>query len=392
MLTMQRNGSTGNSIDDFNYSYYSGTNKLSKVTGSVNQYTYDANGNMTRDDLDKNFDIIYDHRNLIIQLKQMIIDIHGSRNDTTIYHTFYYYDEAGNRIRKKVYNDENDSLLKDIVYSRDLNGKEMAIYENGSIKQWNIWGMENAGFITGEGDKRYYLKDHLGSIRAVIDDGGSLISAQDYDAWGYQLQDRSYNSEESIYKFTSKERDNENKYDYFGARYYDARIGRWGQTDPHFENFIDLSPFAYVVNNPNRFYDNKGKDIDPLSIYFHDENFYNELISNIKETTGLELNIVNGKWNILSESANGSSIAREFLKTAITNPDIQITLDILLEGSSTGSYSTAKNVYLNKQQILEFTSGVSDGLNPNTNNAGMVLLHELYHTEASVTSIHNCRI
>jgi len=187
MLTMQRNGSTGNSIDDFNYSYYSGTNKLSKVTGSVNQYTYDANGNLTRDDLNKNFDIIYDHRNLIVQLKQLVIEIHGSRNDSTIYKTYYYYDESGNRIRKKIYNDENDSLLKDIVYSRDLSGKEMAIYENGNIKQWNIWGMDNAGFLTAEGDKQYYLKDHPGSVRAVIDDAGSLVSAQDYDAWGYQL-------------------------------------------------------------------------------------------------------------------------------------------------------------------------------------------------------------
>jgi len=28
-------------------------------------------------------------------------------------------------------------------------------------------------------------------------------------------------SDESIYKFTGKERDNESNYDYFGARYYD---------------------------------------------------------------------------------------------------------------------------------------------------------------------------
>jgi hypothetical protein len=29
------------------------------------------------------------------------------------------------------------------------------------------------------------------------------------------------------YKFTGKERDDETNYDYFGARYYDSRIGRW---------------------------------------------------------------------------------------------------------------------------------------------------------------------
>jgi RHS repeat-associated protein len=258
ILTLDRNGSTGNSLDDFNYSYYSGTNKLSKVTGSVNQYTYDANGNMTKDDLNKNFEIIYDYRNLIVQLKQLVIEVHGSRNDSTIYKTYYYYDESGNRIRKKIYNDKNDSLLKDIVYSRDVSGKELAIYENENIKQWNIWGTDNAGFITGEGDKRYYLKDHLGSIRAVIDDGGSLISAQDYDAWGYQLQDRNYDSNVSIYKFTSKEHDGENKYDYFGARYYDARVGRWGQVDQMSEKRFGISPYSFVQDNPLKYIDPNG--------------------------------------------------------------------------------------------------------------------------------------
>ena len=84
ILTLDRNGSSANSIDNFNYAYYSNTNKLQRVTGSGTQYTYDANGNMTRDDLNSNYDIIYDHRNLIIELKKMVIDIHGSRNDTTI--------------------------------------------------------------------------------------------------------------------------------------------------------------------------------------------------------------------------------------------------------------------------------------------------------------------
>ena len=179
ILTLDRNGSSANSIDNFNYAYYSNTNKLQRVTGSGTQYTYDANGNMTRDDLNSNYDIIYDHRNLIIELKKMVIDIHGSRNDTTIYHTFYYYDEAGNRIRKMIYNNYNDSLLSDNIYSRDVSGRELAIYKNGSIDQWNIYGMDNIGFIDGNEDIRFYMKDHLGSIRAVTDVSGNVVSSQD---------------------------------------------------------------------------------------------------------------------------------------------------------------------------------------------------------------------
>ena len=154
---------------------------------------------MTRDDLNSNYDIIYDHRNLILELKRLVIDIHGSRNDTTIYHTLYYYDEAGNRIRKMIYNNSNNSPLSDNIYSRDVSGRELAIYKNGSIDQWNIYGMDNIGFIDGNEDIRFYMKDHLGSIRAVTDVSGNVVSSQDGacprmllagDAWGYLLENR----------------------------------------------------------------------------------------------------------------------------------------------------------------------------------------------------------
>jgi len=103
----------------------------------------------------------------------------------------------------------------------------------------------------------FYLKDHLGSIRAVAQ-GNKIISSQDYDAWGYLLENRVYESDESIYKFTSKERDDESKYDYFGARYYDARVGRWGQVEPLMDDYLTYSPYNYGLNNPIRIYDKDG--------------------------------------------------------------------------------------------------------------------------------------
>ena len=47
--------------------------------------------------------------------------------------------------------------------------------------------------------------------------------------------------------FTSKERDEETNWDYFGARYYDPQLGRWHSIDPADE--FD-SPYLYVNNNP----------------------------------------------------------------------------------------------------------------------------------------------
>ncbi|MBV6479652.1 MAG: hypothetical protein HGGPFJEG_02439 [Ignavibacteria bacterium] len=284
IMTLKRYGSTGTLDDNFTYTYYSGTNRLQKVYGSTSQYTYDANGNIKTDEVNRNSDIKYDNRNLIIQIRNKKIAI----EDSLVYLTYYYYDDAGNRIRKKVYQyigiqqpdsvaspDTEDigdapsiwELINDEIYSRGVDGKELAIYLNGNLKQNNIWGLGNEGYITNLDFPNFYVKDYLGSIRAITDENNSVISAQDYDAWGFLLQSRTYESDESIYKFTGKERDKENNYDYFGARYYDARIGNWISTDPLMEKHIDYSPYNYVLRNPFKLIDPDGRQTVAIRMF-----------------------------------------------------------------------------------------------------------------------------
>jgi len=80
----------------------------------------------------------------------------------------------------------------------------------------------------------YFLMDHLGSIRATVQDtvGAPVRGYDDYDPWGYILAGRSLaNSVLPVTtrnRFTGKERDDEFgvNWDYFGARYYDPQIRR----------------------------------------------------------------------------------------------------------------------------------------------------------------------
>jgi RHS repeat-associated protein len=90
---------------------------------------------------------------------------------------------------------------------------------------------------------------------------GAVVSADDFDPWGMVLEGRSQNigMNDTRYKFTSKERDFETNYDYFGARYYDSRVGRWMSCDPLQEKYPAWSPYSYVMNNPIRSSDPDGK-------------------------------------------------------------------------------------------------------------------------------------
>ncbi|MCX6157377.1 MAG: RHS repeat-associated core domain-containing protein [Ignavibacteriae bacterium] len=257
--------------DNFSYQYYSGTNRLKKVSGSSDQFTYDYNGNQTNDYLNNNTSIKYDHRNLITEFTRQ--DLTQDPPVTDI--TRYKYDEAGNRIRKTIYrsNDSNPpplpeenedlpsgwSITKDEYYSRDASGKEIAVYQSYNLDYWNVWGTGNEGRIKSTGMKYFYLKDHLGSIRAVINQNNVIVQAQDYDPWGHIA--RTWDSTSADYKFTGKERDQESSYDYFGARYYDSRIGRWGQMEPLMEKHIQWTPYNYVLCNTLKLVDPNGKQV-----------------------------------------------------------------------------------------------------------------------------------
>jgi RHS repeat-associated protein len=117
----------------------------------------------------------------------------------------------------------------------------------------------------------YFLKDHLGSIRATVLDSATapVIGYDDYDPWGYPLAQRTkaipnaYLQGASKYKFTRKERDDDLglNLDYFGARYYDWLRGQWISRDPLAQKYPSWSPYVYGLNNPIRFFDDDGRDV-----------------------------------------------------------------------------------------------------------------------------------
>ncbi len=108
----------------------------------------------------------------------------------------------------------------------------------------------------------YYFEDHLGSSRVNADASGNKCYEADFLPYG---EERTIlNNCSPKHKFTGQERDSETDLDYFIARHYSFRIGRFLQPEPlnisarHQRNPQKWNAYAYSVNNPLRFLDPDG--------------------------------------------------------------------------------------------------------------------------------------
>ena len=111
------------------------------------------------------------------------------------------------------------------------------------------------------GDYRFYVRDHLGSVRVVLDDDGNVLQQLYYHPFGGVWGDAGTNTSLQPWKYSGKEydhRDGLDLYDY-GARLYDPAAVRWTSPDPLCEKYYHISPYAFCNNNPVRYVDPDGR-------------------------------------------------------------------------------------------------------------------------------------
>ncbi|MFG5856817.1 RHS repeat-associated core domain-containing protein, partial [Dysgonomonas sp. Shenzhen-Wh21] len=223
------------------------------------EYFYNANGAMSKDFNKGITEIQYNSLNLPRQM-DIKSPVAEARNE-------YTYSAGGQKL--KVVQKWNPNYSTTPVIGSAINTAALTqtkttdyvdnkIYENGTLKRILVDG----GYIEG-GVYHYYLTDHLGNNRVVLNASGTVIQKNHYYPFGTTFAESTVTEQgKQPYKYNGKELDQMhglNLYDY-SARYYESAIGRFLSVDPLAELHYDNSPYAYVLNNPLKYIDINGMD------------------------------------------------------------------------------------------------------------------------------------
>ncbi len=244
-----------NSLGDFH------DNGLCYGKHGLDEFYYDANGNMVGD-MNRNMKLKYGlFHNMPIFIH--FADVGGGGGGGTIEQkpsddvrhattTSYsgsivnHYSYQGRKLGKKVYNSQHTLTVDEAYYDElmlSFGVPARISHGDGYVV------LDKHGAVDGF---YFYLKDHLGNVRSVITPGQNnqpeVVQANDYYPFGMSLSTAPgankfmYNSKE--------EQEMPGKWLDYGARFYDAQIGRWHSVDPLAEERSWLTPYNYVQNNP----------------------------------------------------------------------------------------------------------------------------------------------
>ncbi|SFG78211.1 RHS repeat-associated core domain-containing protein, partial [Prevotella sp. KH2C16] len=110
--------------------------------------------------------------------------------------------------------------------------------------------------------KEKVLRDHLGNNRLVVDEHGAIKQVNHYYPFGGLMGESQNFTSTQRYKYNGKELNRMHGLDWYdyGARHFDASIGRWMCVDPLAEKYYPISPYVYCLDNPVRFIDEDGMD------------------------------------------------------------------------------------------------------------------------------------
>ncbi|MDR1552343.1 MAG: hypothetical protein LBS69_02615 [Prevotellaceae bacterium] len=123
----------------------------------------------------------------------------------------------------------------------------------------NVRTLESTNFGGGRINKtnnaydiNYFITDHLGSTRVIVNSNGEIKEQKDFYPFGKEHENPNLTSSTNRWGFSGKEKQTIRDLGYwdYSARMYDDFLGKWFVIDRFTEKYYSLSPYSYAALNP----------------------------------------------------------------------------------------------------------------------------------------------
>ena len=163
------------------------------------------------------------------------------------------------RETRSAYDVSSIASLTETVFTGASSTARRLWYSVGEIDQTSMITTNASGTLNQPATGSLYAAtDHLGSVRALTDDGGQIISQASYDSHG-NPQTNVDGLSPQPYRYTGREFDSVTGLYNYRSREYDSNAGRFLQEDRILEKSRVLNYYRYVKNNPVRYRDPNGE-------------------------------------------------------------------------------------------------------------------------------------
>ena len=192
------------------------------------------------------------------------------RNDTIV--AKYSYLADGTKLSAVNADDCGFAYRGSFTYRADAGGDR--VFESTPFGGGRI-----VGTVDDETEVRYFLTDHLGSVRVVATDKDNVLERNDYQPFGKRWNTASLPVSDNRDRFNGKEDQSFAGLPFsdYSARMYDRERGRWLSQDPKSEDYFSSTQYGFCGNNPIRYIDPSGMavqktdsvqviDIDPITV------------------------------------------------------------------------------------------------------------------------------
>ncbi len=356
-----------------------GVTSVTGVDGSVKEYKYDANGNMTHSPSSMFF---YNSSNQVTHINsnwakwssfQYSPDgaryfqdwRKGLQSIQTIYLGLYEkiqeemvrpFFSTNERLRHRYYIPTPSGLSAVVEDVTEF----FPVRYSPSSKIISSWDEKRERSSNQFRLERFLHHNLLGSVTEITDELGSLVIRNRYDVWGKRLDKKPGTYHEYKLGFTGHEHLDHLELIHMNGRVFDPNIARFISADPFIQDPATIGSYnryAYTLNNPLKFVDPSGFGWFKRTL----KKVGRAISKPFKELGSLYYNnILKPAWKFLKKNKDTVMIVAAVVATVVTAGAASPAL-MVMYGMATGAVLGGMNAALNGGELSDIAFGALRG-------------------------------